>query len=259
MSTDTSVVTYERRDGIAYVTLNRPQALNSISTDMRERLPRVMDEVRTDPQVRVVLLRGAGERGFCAGADVKEFAKTESITAYRNARVYDHWMAGFDRCRKPIVAAIHGACLGGGLDIALACDIRIASEDAYFALPETGHGVVGGTQRALRMVGMAHALHMALTGRRFTAVEALAMGLVTEVVPRAELPARAQAMAELIASKAPLASMYAKEAIRSGADLSFAAGNALELDLMSLAASTEDRIEAGRAFMEKRKPVFKGR
>ena len=255
---DNEAVTLTRRGPIAYVLLNRPQSINAISLDTRRLLPRAMDDANADPQVHVVVVHGAGDKGFCAGADIKAFAVPEPASSYRNTRVDNHWMAGFDRCRKPIIAAIHGVCFGGGVDIALACDLRVASEDALFALPETGHGVIGVTQRGIRMIGMAHTLDMALTGRRVPAHEAKTMGLVTQVVPRDQLMASVDKLAALIASKAPLATRFAKEAIRSGADLSYAAGNTLELDLMALLVNSEDRLEAGRAFAEKRAPVFKG-
>jgi enoyl-CoA hydratase/carnithine racemase len=260
MSSD--VVLTDIRQGVAWLTLNRPDALNAINDDMRRALPAALADADARADVQVIVLSGAGARAFCAGADIKEFGQAEPPMAWRQARAHDHWIAAFDRARKPIVAAIHGHCLGGGLEIALACDIRIAADDASFGLPETGHGIMpgaGGTQRLIRVLGMGLALDMVLTGEPMDAARALSIGLVSRLAPAADLPQYARALAERIAARPPLAVQFAKEAIRIGADLPLAAGMRYEVDLCAHLMNTEDRLEAARAFREKRKPRFTGR
>jgi enoyl-CoA hydratase/carnithine racemase len=255
-------VLMERRGAVAWITLNRPEALNAINVEVREALPRLLREADADPQVRVIVLRGAGARGFCAGADIKEFVRVDSPADYRQSRVHDSWIRPFDEARKPIVASIHGYCLGGGMEIALACDIRIAARDAVFGLPETGLGVitgVGGSQRLARVLGMGLALDLILTGERIDAARAQAIGLVSRLSEPAALAADTEALAARIAAKAPLATMFAKEAVRKGRDLELAAGMRMEVGLLSLLLNTEDRLEAARAFAEKRAPDFSGR
>ena len=251
-----------RGDGIAWITLNRPQAMNAISQAVREQLPRCVREADADADVRVIVVRGAGDRAFCAGADIKEFVEVAAPADYRQSRVHDSWIKPFDEARKPIVASIHGHCLGGGLEIALACDIRIAADDAVFAFPETGLGVipgVGGSQRLLRVVGTGRAMDMLFTGDRLDAQRALAYGIVTRLVDRAGLAGETERLARTIAGKAPLATVFAKELVRKGAELELAAGVRLEVDLLSLLLNSEDRLEAARAFREKRAPRFAGR
>lgn len=257
----TTVLT-ETRDQIAWITLNRPEAMNALSVQLRAELAAAMRAAEADPEVRVVVLRGAGDRAFCAGADIKEFVEVPSPPAYRQARVPESWITPFDLTRKPIIASIHGYCLGGGLEVALACDIRIAAEDAQFGLPETGLGImtgVGGSQRLPRMVGLAQALDMILTGERIDGVRAREIGLVTRVVPRAELAAETEALALRLAARPPMAMAFAKEAVRAAQDLPLRDGMRLEIDLITHLLYTEDRLEAARAFREKRKPHFTGR
>jgi enoyl-CoA hydratase/carnithine racemase len=249
-------------DGIAWVTLNRPEAMNAVSAAMRQELPAAIRAAEADASVRVLVLRGAGPRAFCAGADIKEFVEVPQPADYRQSRVHDSWIAAFDAARKPILASIHGVCLGGGLEIALACDIRIAAEDASFALPETGLGImtgIGGSQRLPRVVGMGAALDMILTGERIAGTRAREIGLVTRVVPAAELAAATEALARHLASRPPMAMAFAKEAVRGAMDLPLRDGMRLEVDLLTLLLNTEDRLEAARAFREKRAPSFTGR
>lgn len=252
----------ETRDQIAWITLNRPEAMNALSVQLRAELAAALRAAEADPEVRVVVLRGAGDRAFCAGADIKEFVEVPSPPAYRQARVPESWITPFDLTRKPIIASIHGYCLGGGLEVALACDIRIAAEDAQFGLPETGLGImtgVGGSQRLPRMVGLAQALDMILTGDRIDGVRAREIGLVTRVVPRADLAAETEALALRLAARPPMAMAFAKEAVRAAQDLPLRDGMRLEVDLITHLLNTEDRLEAARAFREKRKPHFTGR
>jgi len=257
-----SEILYEVRDGIAWITLNRPESMNAISDTMRAEIPKALAQAEADDSVRVILISGAGERAFCAGADVKGFNAVDSLVQYRQGRAHTHWILAFDRARKPIIAAIHGYCLGGGLEIALACDIRIAAEGSRFGLPEVSRGTLpgsGGTQRLARMVGLGRALDIALSADHVNAEDAFDMGLVSRLVPRAELMSAAEALAKRIASHAPLSVLLVKEAVRGSLETDLPTGLRVEADLSALIASTEDRVEAGRAFREKRKPVFKGR
>jgi len=250
------------RDGVAWLTLNRPDALNAINDAMRVALPAALAEADAREDVRVVALSGAGPRAFCVGADIKEFAAVDSAAAWRQQRAHRHWIAAFDRMVKPVIAVVHGHCLGGGLEIALACDIRIAADDATFAFPETGHGIIpgaGGTQRITRMLGQGVAMDLVLTGERIDAARALAMGLVSRVAPVGQLAELADAVAARIAGRPPLATQLAKEAVRVGAELPLATGLRYETDLSAHLMNTEDRLEAARAFREKRKPAFTGR
>ncbi|HEY0297392.1 MAG TPA: enoyl-CoA hydratase/isomerase family protein [Bordetella sp.] len=252
----------EVRDGVAWLTLNRPEALNAINEAVRAELPAALAAADAREDVRVVVLRGAGPRAFCVGADIKEFSAVGSALAWRQQRAHRHWISAFDRVVKPTIAAVHGHCLGGGLEIALACDIRIAADDASFGFPETGHGIIpgaGGTQRITRLLGQGVALDLVLTGERIDAARALAMGLVSRVAPAAGLAELAAAVAARIAERPPLAVQFAKEAVRAGAELPLAAGLRYETDLSAHLINTEDRLEAARAFREKRKPVFTGR
>ena len=257
-----SVVLLEVAEGIAWITLNRPEAMNALSAEVRTELDKTIRAASADDAARVIVLRGDGERAFCAGADIKEFVEVASPVEYRQARVPESWISGFDAAKKPIIASIHGFCLGGGLEIAMACDLRIAADDAVFALPETGLGVitgVGGSQRLPRLVGMGVALDMILTGERIPAARAREIGLVTRVVPRAELAAATTELARRLAARPLTAMAFAKEAIRAAPDMPLHDGMRLEVDLLTLLLNTEDRLEAARAFREKRPPNFTGR
>ena len=252
----------ERSGAVAWITLNRPYAMNAINDEVRTQLPAALRAADADAAVRVIVIKGAGERAFCAGADIKGFAEPPTPAAYRAARLQGHWIDVLEETKKPVIASIHGYCLGGGLEMALACDIRIAADDASFALPEVSRGTLpgaGGTQRLVRVAGMGRALDMVLSAERIDAGEALRVGIVTRLVPRAELADKTKALAEHIAGHAPLAVMFAKEAMRKATAPDFANGLKYETDLMALLLDTEDRKEAGRAFREKRKPEFKGR
>ena len=257
-----SAVLTERNGPVAWIMLNRPQAMNAINDEMRAQLPGALRAADADPDVRVIVIHGAGERAFCAGADVKGFATAPSPAAFRQARLRGHWVDAFDGAKKPLIAAIHGYCLGGGLEMALACDIRIAADDASFALPEVSRGTLpgaGGTQRLSRVIGLGRALDMLLSAERIDAAQALNFGLITRLVARDALAEQTQKLAEIIAGHAPLAVMFAKDAMRKGAAPGFDSGMLREADLLALLLGTEDRREAGRAFREKRKPQFKGK
>ena len=257
-----AAVLTERNGAVAWITLNRPQAMNSINDEVRTQLPAALRAADTDPAVRVIVVKGAGERAFCAGADIKGFTEAPTPAKFRQSRLQGHWIDTFDATKKPVIASIHGYCLGGGLEIALGCDIRIAADDATFALPEVSRGTLpgaGGTQRLSRVIGTGRALDMLLSAERVDAAEALRVGLITRLTTRGQLLAQTQTLAEHIAAHAPLAVVFAKEAMRKGTAADFSTGMKYEADLLALLLDTEDRKEAGCAFREKRKPEFKGR
>jgi enoyl-CoA hydratase/carnithine racemase len=252
----------DRQDHVATITLNRPDVLNAQNNAMREELLQVFSALKSDEDVRAIVVTGAGERAFSAGADIKEFLEPPVPARFREQRRRLDYRGEMDRCPQPIIAAIRGFALGGGLELALACDIRIAAEDAQLGLTEVTLGIIpggGGTQRLPRLIGRGKALEMILTGARIPAAEALAIGLVEHVVPVAELLPSALALAHSIAEKPPIALRYAKEAVVSGLALPLADGLRLESDLSTLLRTTEDRVEGARAFVEKRKPKWSGR
>ena len=255
-------VLYDVQDGIALLTLNRPEAMNARSQRMRSELAQVYGAVRDDPEVRVLIVTGAGERAFCAGRDLKEVAAVPSQVEDRRARAAPGDTELLARLDKPTIAAINGYALGGGLEIALACDIRLAAEGAQLGLTEVRRGQIpgsGGTQRLPRLIGRGAALELLLTGRMVDAQEAYQLGLVNRVVPRAELLSSARATADAIAANAPVAVRYAKEAVNKGLDMPLGQGLQLESDLAILLQTTEDFLEGARAFAEKRPPRFQGR
>jgi len=227
---------YGKKDHIAYVTLNRPEALNVYNIQMRDDLYQVLSAIKDDPEVRVVIFRGAGEKAFCAGADLNEFLTAPSPVVARQVRFgRDVWNL-FLSIPQPLIAAVHGYVLGSGIEIALCCDIRIASEDTKFGLPEVGLGIIpaaGGTQTLPRAVGMAKALEMLLTNRWVSGEEAYRIGLVNQVVSREKLLNTAEEMAKKIASYYPMAVRNAKEAVVRGSDLNLAEGLDLEKRLAS--------------------------
>jgi enoyl-CoA hydratase len=225
------VVIYEKRDGIAYITLNRPQALNAYNIRMRDELYEVLGVVKDDAEVEVVILKGAGEKAFCAGADLTEFLSAPPPVFARKAR-FDRDIWGlFLSIEQPIIAALHGYVLGSGIEMVLCCDIRLAAEDACFGLPETGLGIIpaaGGSQTLPRTVGPAAALEMLITGRWLTAAEALKIKLVNRVVPRPKLLSEADKLAIKIKSFNPLTVRYVKQAVTRGLDLPLVEGLELE-------------------------------
>ena len=228
------VIIYQKRDGIGYVTLNRPQALNAYNIQMRDELYQVLGAVRDDPEVEVVVFQGAGERAFCAGADLTEFLTAPSPVVARRVRWERDIWGLFLSITKPLIAALHGYVLGSGIEIALCCDIRLASEDAQFGLPEPGLGIIpaaGGSQTLPRTIGRAGALEILLSGRWVKAEEAHRLKLVNRVVSRAELLPEAERLARKIKAHSPLAVSYAKQAVTRGLDLSLEEGLELEARL----------------------------
>jgi enoyl-CoA hydratase/carnithine racemase len=227
---------YEKKDHIAYVTLNRPQALNVYNIQMRDDLYQVLSAIKDDPEVRVGILKGAGEKAFCSGADLNEFLTAPSPVVARQVRFGRNVWGLFLSIPQPLIAAVHGYVLGSGIEMALCCDIRIASEDARFGLPEVGLGIIpaaGATQTLPRIIGRAKALEVLLTSRWLNAEEAYRFGLVNRVVSREKLYETAEETAQKIASYHPMAVRSAKEAVVRGLDLTLAEGLDFEKRLAS--------------------------
>lgn len=229
-------IIYEKRDSIAYVTLNRPQFLNAYNIQMRDDLYQVLGAIRDDAEVRVAILKGAGKKAFCAGADLSEFLTAPSPIQARQVRWERDVWGLFLNIPQPLIAVLHGYVLGSGIEMALFCDIRIASDDSRFGLPEVGLGIIpaaGGTQTLPRVVGQGKALEMLLTNLWISGKEACRVGLVNKVVPRDELLQTAEAMARQIASYDPNAVRAAKQAVLRGLDLTLEEGVDLERRLAS--------------------------
>ena len=257
-----ATILHEAADGVVTITLNRPEVHNAMNEQMRQELTRCFGDLATSDAARVVVVTGAGERAFSAGADIREFVEPQVPVRFRESRKRVDFRQAMDRCPQPIIGAIRGYALGGGLELALACDIRIAGEDAQLGLTEVNLAIIpggGGTQRLPRLVGRGRALEMILTGARIDAREAWRIGLVERVVPAADVLASARELARTLAEKAPVALRYAKEAVVKGLELPLADGLRLENDLATLLRTTEDRVEGAKAFLEKRKPRFTGK
>jgi enoyl-CoA hydratase/carnithine racemase len=256
-------ITVSRQGAVAVLALNRPEAMNAISMQMRAELREALEALRRDPEVGAAVLTGTGEKAFSAGMDLREFAKANADVPIAEMRRY-RWeqgegIAAFD---KPIIAAVNGLAIGGGVELALLCDLVFAADSASFAFGEVKRGLMpgnGGTQRLARRIGQARALEMILTGKTVAAPEALAIGLVEYVLPGEQLLARAIALAGEMAGNAPVAVRMARNAIVRGAELSLHDGLRLEQDLASLLYTTEDAREGPLAFLEKRAPHWQGR
>jgi enoyl-CoA hydratase/carnithine racemase len=254
----------EVEDGVATILLDVPgEPVNTLSPALGAELSDALRALEKDGAARAVVIASGKRDGFVAGANIELFGALRSASdAEAMSRAAQKGFDELARFPKPVVAAIHGACLGGGLELALACDIRIAGEDSLLGLTEVNLAIIpggGGTQRLPRLVGRGKALEMILTGMRIPAAEALRIGLVERVVPVAELPSAAMALARTIAEKAPVALRYAKEAVVGGLGLPLEDGIRLENDLATLLRTTEDRVEGAKAFVEKRKPRWIGR
>ena len=255
-------VLYEKKGAIAYVTLNRPKVLNALNQRTWQDLRAAFEDARDDADVRGVILTGAGDKAFIAGADISELAKVTAVQAERSSTYGQEVLNLVENLGKPVVAAINGFALGGGCETAMACTIRLATESARFGQPEVKLGVPpggGGTQRLPRLVGKGRALQLILSGEMITAQEAYRIGLVNEVVPAAELIPRAEAILKQIFANAPLAVRYSLEAVNKGLETSQTEGLALEASFFGLCAGTEDKQEGTQAFLQKRAPQFKGR
>ncbi len=251
----------ERRGAVELWTIDGEARRNAISMALLRELGEHLGRVRTDRALRCLVLTGAGDKAFCAGADLKERAGMSAEDVHRFHEGLRTALRGLEHAPQVVVAAINGAAMGGGLELALACDLRIASEAAALGLPEVSLGIIpggGGTQRLARLVGVARAKDLVLTARRIGAAEALAMGLVTRIAPQARLLGEALALAEQVARNAPVSLRQAKRAIDDGFHLPLEEALALENRLYQACLGTKDRVEALRAFAEKRPPVFTG-
>ena len=255
-------VLYERRGTIAYVTVNRPKVLNALNVPTWQDLRTAFEAAQNDPAVRGVILTGAGDKAFIAGADIGDLAQASAIDAERSSRHEQEVLDLIENLGKPVVAAINGFALGGGCETAMACTIRIAVERAKFGQPEVKLGLLpggGGTQRLPRLVGKGRALQLILSGGMIAAQEAYRIGLVNEVVAASDLIPRAEAILNEIVSNAPLAVRYALDAVNKGMETSQTEGLALEASYFGLCAGTEDKKEGTSAFLQKRPAQFRGR
>jgi enoyl-CoA hydratase len=255
-------VLYEKRDAIAYVTVNRPKVLNALNTPTWEDLRTAFEDARNDATVLGVILTGAGDKAFIAGADIGELVHATAIDAERSSRFGQAVLDLIENLGKPVIAAVNGFALGGGCETAMACTIRVAVDAAKFGQSEVTLGLLpggGGTQRLPRLVGKGRALQLILSGEMISAQEAYRIGLVNEVVPAANLITRAEAILKKIASNAPIAVKFALEATNKGVETSQAEGLLLEASYFGLCAATEDKKEGTTAFLEKRTPRFHGR
>ena len=253
------LVLVEREAAVAVVLLNRPQQLNALSDDLMDELVSALSELDRDAEIRAIVL-GGNERAFAAGADIGELAQSSAIDLYYQRRV-ERWDA-IRGLWTPLVAAVSGFCLGGGCELALSCDLIVASETAQFGQPETGLGIIpgaGGTQRLTRAVGKALAMDVILSGRRLSAREALAAGLVARVVAKEAWLDEAKRVARDIAEKGPVATRLARESVDRAYETTLAAGLEAERRALYLSFASEDAKEGLTAFTEKRKPEFKGR
>ena len=255
-------VLYQKKDAIAYVTVNRPKVLNALNTPTWKDLRTAFEAARDDVAVRGVILTGAGDKAFIAGADISELAHVAAFEAAQASRFGQEVLDLIENLGKPVVAAVNGFALGGGCETAMACTIRIAVETAKFGQPEVTLGLLpggGGTQRLPRLVGKGRALQLILSGEMIDAQEAYRIGLVNEIVPAANLIARAEAILKKIGANAPIAVKFSLEAVNKGLETGQAEGLLLEASYFGLCAATEDKKEGTSAFLEKRAPQFHGR
>ena len=255
-------VLYGTKDGIARITISRPEKLNALDRQTVREIDRVVASAGQDPSVGVLIITGAGEKAFVAGADIGELASQTPVEGTAYARAGQAVLDRLERLGKPSIAAINGYALGGGLELAMACTFRVAAESAKLGQPEVALGIIpgyGGTQRLARLVGAGRALEMILTGEPIDAREALRIGLLNRVVPAAELLPAAEALARTILTRGPVALRYALQAVHEGLQTTLNEGLSMEAALFGLCCATEDMREGTRAFVEKRKPAFKGR
>ena len=253
---------YEKKESIGVLTINRPDKLNAISNELTEELEVFLDDIEKDQEVRVLVITGAGEKAFVAGADIQELVDRDALIGRKISRKRQEVFSRIENLSIPVIAAVNGYALGGGLELALACSIRICSERAQFGAPEVKLGIIpgdGGTQRLPRLVGLGRAMEMILTGDFIDSQEAYRIGLVNKVVPHEALLEKVMELAEKIARRPPLAVKYAKEAVNRSLEGDSVSGYALESYLHALACTTEDKKEGVAAFLEKRKGTFKGK
>jgi enoyl-CoA hydratase len=252
----------ERDGAIATITINRPKVLNALNSQTLDELRRALLELQRDAEVRVVILTGAGEKSFVAGADINELAVQTPTGGREHALAGQHVFDLIENLGKPVIAAVNGYALGGGCELAMACTLRIAADTARLGQPEITLGLLpgyAGTQRLPRLVGKGKAMEMILTGAPIAADEAQRIGLVNRVAPAADLMAEAKKLAAQLAASAPIAMRYIMNAVNRGVEMPFADACQYEAALFGLVASSEDMREGTKAFLEKRKPAFKGR
>ena len=251
----------EKKAATAYVTVNRPKVLNALNVATVTELGQVFSEIQKDESTRTVILTGAGEKAFVAGADISELADLDEASGKEFARSGQAVFDQIENLGKPVIACVNGFALGGGCELAMACTMRLASENAKFGQPEVKLGIIpgyGGTQRLPRLVGKGMALQLLLTGEIITAQEALRMGLVNEVTSSADLISRAEAIAQKILANGPVAVQRVLEAANRGLDMTLAEGLQIEADLFATCCTTADKKEGTTAFLEKRTPQFHG-
>jgi enoyl-CoA hydratase/carnithine racemase len=251
----------EKKDSVLIVTLNRPDFMNALNLETLREGREILNDVYFNPDIRAVIITGAGDGAFCAGADLKEREKMNEVQVRHYIKTIRETLIDIENLSKPVICAVNGAALGGGTELAMACDIRIAAPKATFGLTEVTLGIIpagGGTQRLPRLVGIGKAKELILTGRRISAEEAHHIGLINEVASEGKLMDDALDMAKSIAKNAPFAVQQAKFAINRGFEIDIYSGLALESKAYDVCIPTKDRIEALKAFKEKRKPVFKG-
>ena len=252
----------EKQGYLGFITINRPNEMNALTNDMVEELDRAIDLVEKDDEIRVLIITGSGDRAFMSSTDIKELQKRDYILGRKHSRRRQQVMARIAGMKIPVIAAINGLALGAGLELALACTLRIACAEARLGAPEINLAIIpgeGGTQRLPRLIGFGRAMEMVLTGDFIEAQEAYRIGLVNKVVPKADLMETTLKMAEKIASKAPLAVQCAKEAVNRSLEVGINEGLALESYLHAYVCATEDKKEGISAFIEKRNPVFQGK
>src|SRR5262245_646119 len=252
----------ERDAAVAIITINRPKVLNALDVSTLDDLRRAVLELKRDDGVRTIVITGAGDKSFVAGADINEFTANSPASGRDQALAGQHVFDLIENLGKPVIAAVNGFALGGGCELAMACTLRIAADTARFGQPEVNLGLMpgyAGSQRLPRLVGKGIALEVLLTGDMISAARAHEIGLVNRVVPAAALMSEAKTLAHALASKAPVAVRYILDAVNHGMDTPFAEGEYLETSLFGTIASSEDMREGTKAFLEKRKPVWKGR
>jgi enoyl-CoA hydratase/carnithine racemase len=253
---------YEKRNGIGYVTINRPEKLNALNQRVMAELRACFEDIQEDKEVRAVILSGAGEKSFVAGADVGELAVQDPVQGQQTSTRGQKTLDFIEHLGKPVIAAVNGYALGGGCELAMACTLRIASENARFGQPEVKLGIMpgyAGTQRLPRLVGKGRAMELILTGEPISAQEAYRIGLVNQVVASKDLVAAAEGVARKIMSNGPLAVKFSMEAVNHGMEMTQDEGQFLEATLFGLCCTTTDMKEGTRAFLEKRPPTFAGK
>lgn len=255
-------IKYEQKDFIAYVTLDRPEMLNAFNFEMLEQLRQVIESIQIHPDIRLVIITGAGDKAFSVGADLKERKTLPDTLVKRNLNRFGEVFTLIEQLPQPTICVLNGYAFGGGMELALACDFRFAAEHIVLGLTETGLGIIpgaGGTQRLPRLIGEAKALELILTAKRMTASEALQYGVLTKVAPIEELHEVTAQFAAAILKNAPIAIQQAKFAVKQGMKTDIQTGLQIERKAYELTIPTEDRIEALNAFAEKRPPQFKGK